>query len=390
MKRRLIFALCLIGFTAMVGQIVLMRELLIIFYGNELSLGITLASWFFCVAVDSGIIGRFLVGRLNITLIIFTLGQTLLGFLLPLSIIGVRAIPLTIGVSAGEIIGLLPMTIFSLLVLAPICVLGGFLFVLGCELYPALSRSNVTESRKGGVYRIKPTQDAARIGYVYILEAIGATMGGFIASFFLIRLFYPLYIMVAAGLVNLISVFSLQWKRKRLLVSTGFLILGFIIFLSLGQVDVVRKFSLNLQWKNYELLVSRNSIYGNVAVTKKEGLYSLFTNGLYAFTVPDRFTAERNAHFPLLQHPNPNKVLLVGGGASGVLREILKHPVEKVDYVELDPLVIDLAKKFLPKNESLNDPRVRVISNVVGRLYIERPDQRYDIIIFNLPAPHLA
>lgn len=372
MRRRIIFALTLVGFTAMASQIVLMRELLVVFYGNELSFGITLASWLFWVGFGSLGIASRIVGRLKNKITVFALCEISLAFLLALSVFGSRFIATVLGFPPGEIIGILPMSVSAFILLAPISILGGFLFTLGCEIY--------RQDQEG----------AARIGYVYIFEAIGATIGGLLTSLFLIRFFAPLYIIFLVGLLNVLAAFLLLWKRKILVFSTGIILLGFVFLIFTGKIDFLRDYSLNQQWRAYELLTSENSVYGNIAITKKENLYSVFTNGLYAFTVPDRLTSEKNAHFPLLEHPDPKDVLLIGGGSSAQLGEVLKHPVERVDYVELDPLVIHLARKYLPVNEALSDPRVKVIANMDGRLHIKRSDRKYDVVIINLSGPHTA
>jgi spermidine synthase len=372
MKKRLIYALLLIGFTSMAAQIVLMRELLVVFYGNELSLGITLASWLFWIALGSWGPGRWLVNRLKSKLIVFVSCEIVLAFILPLTILAARFIPAVFQFSTGEIIGILPMSAATFILLFPICILGGFLFVLGCEIYRVSEIS------------------AVGIGWVYILEAAGASFGGLLTSLFLIRTFSPLYIMVLLGILNLLAAFVLLWRKKFALFFTGVALLGFLVALFFGKVDELRNYSLNRQWRSYELLTSQNSVYGNIAVTRRRNLFSVFTNGLYEFSVPDRFTSEMDAHFPLLEHPAPRRVLLIGGGSSGQLREVLKHPVEHVDYVELDPLVIELAKKYLPPNKALADARVKVITNMDGRLFIKRARDSYDVIIINLPEPHTA
>lgn len=371
MKRRLIFALILIGFSAMAGEIVLMRQLMVVFYGNELSLGITLFGWLFWAALGSWGIGRWIVGRIKQKLIILGLCEMALAFLLPLSLLAARLVPLYFDYSAGEIIGVLPMSIASLLLLAPICILWGFLFVLGCEAY-------------------KSNSGASQIGHVYVLEAIGASIGGLITSLLLIRLLSPLHIMFLIGLLNLFAAFWLLRERKVPAISTGVLIVLFLFLIFSGRVDLLRQRSLNLQWSNHKLLASEDSVYGNIAVTRRENLFSIFNNGLYSFTVPDKSTSERMAHFPLLEHPNPKRVLLIGGGSSGQLAEVLKHPLERVDYVELDPLLIELAGEYLPLNEALIDPRVNIIPNMDGRLFIKRTSQSYDVVIVNLPPPHTA
>ena len=372
MKKRIIFALILAGITSMSSQIVLMRELLVVFYGNELSLGITLASWLFWIAFGSWAVGRWVADKIKEKIVVFSLCEIILAFFLPLSVLAVRLIPLIFKFSPGEIIGVLPMSIATFILLAPICILGGFLFVLGCEIYRVSS---------GG---------AVQIGHVYILEAIGASIGGLLTSLFLISYFNPLYIMFLVGLLNLLVACLLLWKRRILFSFATIILLGFVFLLVLGRVDSLRKSSLNQQWRTYELLASENSVYGNITVTKRENLFSVFANGLYNFTIPDELTSERNAHFPLLEHPNPKEILLIGGGSSGLLRQVLKHPVREVDYVELDSLVIELARRYLPSNEALNDPRVKIISDMDGRLFIKRTNRNYDVVIINLPGPHTA
>ncbi len=378
MKKYLILGLILIGFTSMAAQIVLMRELMVVFYGNELSLGITLAGWLFWVAMGSWGIGRVFVERIRYKLTFFTLGELLLALFLPSSIFAARAIPTILKTSPGEIISLFPMILSSLAILAPFCLLSGFLFVLGC-----------------GVFAPKDKEGAEQIGYVYVLEAIGATSGGLLSSVLLIRLLPPLYIMLGIGLLNLVIAFSLAWfleeKRFSVLVPTSVLILASVSLFASGKVGNLRQASLNLQWRAYHLLTSQNSIYGNIAVTRNDNTYSFFNNGLYNFTVPDEFTSERIAHFALLEHLEPREVLLIGGGVSGVLREILKHPVKKVDYLELDPLMIRLAEEYLypSKENALNDERVEV-KNIDGRLFVKQTSSKYDLIIVNLPEPFTA
>lgn len=68
------------------------------------------------------------------------------------------------------------------------------------------------------------------------------------------------------------------------------------------------------------------------------------------------------AHIPLFAHPNPKRVCVIGGGDGGVLREIAKHTgVEEIIICELDEMVIDVSKKFLPNMASgFADKRVKV------------------------------
>jgi len=125
------------------------------------------------------------------------------------------------------------------------------------------------------------------------------------------------------------------------------------------------------QWRRYNLVGYGNSVYGNVAVIQQVGQYTFFANGLPELTapVPDVQGVEELVHLSLLFHSNPRRVVALSGGVGGVLHEILKYPVERVDYAELDPLLIQMARRFpTPLTESEpTDPRVH-IHTVDGRL----------------------
>ena len=119
----------------------------------------------------------------------------------------------------------------------------------------------------------------------------------------------------------------------------------------------------------------------------RDGQRAFFENGLLAFETQSTFP-EEVVHLSLLFHPAPRSVLLVGGGVGGDLREILRHPVEEVVYVELDPAVIRAAQHHLPPGEAsvLADPRVRLIFTD-GRRYVQTAGRTFDAVILDLPEP---
>lgn len=103
--------LVLIGFTATVAQIVLLRELMVVSYGNETSLGVMLASWLFWTALGSGVLGRF-AGRVSNPAKLMAALQVLLAVLLPATILAVRATRGLFHALPGELLG--PAQSFSL------------------------------------------------------------------------------------------------------------------------------------------------------------------------------------------------------------------------------------------------------------------------------------
>ena len=138
------------------------------------------------------------------------------------------------------------------------------------------------------------------------------------------------------------------------------------------------------------MIHNENSIYGNITVTKRGEQFTFFTNGVPSITtpVPDIASIEDFVHFPMLFHEKPESVLILSGGAGGMIHEILKYPVKRVDYVELDPLLLKLVQKFsTPLTQSeLTDPRVR-FHYMDGRFFIKRSRDRFDLIFIGLLAP---
>ena len=379
MEKRLSFALFLVGFAAIVGQILLIRELLVVFYGNELSTAIILASWLIWTSLGSATLGRISDAIPNKQRV-FALIQLLLSLLLPMSILAVRLSKIIWSIPVGEIVDLGRMMSISFAILAPFCFLSGFLFALGCSLY-----SETTGAR------------GRSVGVVYLLEAIGSGVGGiaFIVIFVhsLNHLQASLVVSVLLVLSSMfLSLHALENKGRRVWVwVSGSVLIGFLMILAL-QGEKWEMMSRGWGWKGYRLIASEDTPYGNLTAVSAEGQMSFYENGLWMFTYPDLLTAEESVHFALLEHPEPHRILLIGGGISSSLAQVLKHPsVSWVDYVELDPRVIEMGRRMLPREavKALDDSRVHLI-HTDGRKYIKTTESLYDVVIVNLPDPMTA
>lgn len=115
----------------------------------------------------------------------------------------------------------------------------------------------------------------------------------------------------------------------------------------------------------------------------------LILDGMVMTTQKDEFVYhEMVAHVPLFTHPNPENVLVVGGGDGGVIREVLKHPsVKKAMLVEIDGKVIEYSKKYLPEIAGkLDDPRVEVKVDD-GFMHIAQSENEYDVIMVDSTEP---
>ena len=363
----------------MSSQIVLVRELLVVFYGNELSVAFILAGWLVAGAIGSALLGRLADGIRSKGA---AFSGCLLGLaaLLPLNIVLIRSIKAVLGVNPGQTIPLFPVMASGFLVFAPTCIILGFMFVLGCRIYE-------TKSDLGAV----------RAGAVYVLEASGAGAGGLVTGFVLVRVLGSMQIMAVLSFFAVAAAFILLWLSKVARARFGLLVLAAAMALcgitafSCGGWSGLDRYLAERQWPGYELLASQNSIYGNIAVLKNGAQFSFFDNGLHLYTVPDEQSSEEAVHFALLEHPAPKSVLLIGGGTGGLVGELLKHPVEKIDYIELDPLIVTMARRHLPREYTspLDDRRVSVIPGD-GRYFIRKSGRKYDCIIISLGDPYTA
>jgi len=366
----------LIGFTAVIAQIVLMRELMVVFCGNEMSLGLMLASWLLWTAIGSSGLGR-LASRSPQPRRLMALLELLVALTFPLAIYLARASKGAFQSVPGEILGPGPMILTSLVVLSLFCLLSGGLFAVGSRLF----------AQEAGTSTLAGTSN------VYLLEALGSGLGGILASLLLIRYLTSFQIAALLCLLNFLGAASLTIRpvpRRR---AAGLALVGVFAFLVLPfGCPWFEKTSLKRLWSGFELVAARNSVYGNLAVVQTEGTRSLFENGLVAFNVPDPAAAEEAVHFALLQHPAPQSLLLIGGGANGSLSQALQHPsLERIDYVELDPTVLDLAQEYFPAAWAplRADPRVHV-HNTDGRLFLRMTNLKFDVLIVNLPEPQTA
>ena len=351
-----------VGFTSTIAQIVLMRELVATFYGNELLFGLVLAAWVAWVAVGSWGLGR-LAERRQLGAGTFAAGLALAAALLPAQIGLVRGVRTLLGVTPGAFVEFGPMVAAVVLILAPLCLLAGFLFTLGARL---------------------TVEQGGTAGRAYVWESAGAVVGGTLFSFLLIRWLDPFQTTLLVAAVNLTVALQLlkpvTCSLKRSLICLFLLALA---ALPLGH----HLHTATLRWQWSDLAFAADSPYGRITIQARDGQRVFYENGMLAFETQGTFP-EEVAHFPLLMHPDPRSVLLVGGGVAGDLREILKHPVAGVTYVELDPLLIEAAQAHLPPEDAavLNDPHVTLILSD-GRLYVKMARRTFDVVILDLPEP---
>lgn len=364
--------LILIGFTAVIAQIVLMRELIVVSYGNEITLGLMLCIWLLWTAIGSGLLGR-LGGGMQPRRLVAVL-EIAIAVAFPASIVATRASRLMLHALPGEILGPGAALLISFVTLGLFCALSGWLFAAGSRLYA------------GG-----KTGSAARAtSAAYLLEAAGSGIGGLLAGILLIRYLSAFDIAAFVALLNLALAAMLLSAERRL--RRAVLVALVAAFVLPSTARHAEQWSRNLQWRGFHVAAAHNSVYGNLVVAKTEGGATLYENGLVLFDAPNPAAAEEAVHFALLEHPRPRSVLLIGGGENGSLAQALLHPsLERLDYVELDPAILELGARWFPREwtPARADARVHVHASD-GRLFLKNAGAAFDVIIVNLPDPETA
>ena len=142
-----------------------------------------------------------------------------------------------------------------------------------------------------------------------------------------------------------------------------------------------------------EIMLSRQSAYQQIVITRWNQDLRLFLNGNLQFSSQDEYRYhEPLVHLPMQLALRHEQVLVLGGGDGLAVRDILRYPeVQGVTVVDLDPEMTRLGQghpALLALNEgALNDPRVRVV-NEDAYGFVEHASDLYDVVIIDLPDPH--
>ena len=367
--------LILYGMTCIIGQVLALREISVAFQGNEITYGAALAAWLSLVACGSGLIGR-LAERFALGLSTFTLTLAGGGILVPLTLVLARSVRWMVMGESGVIPPFGAIIMAAALVLAPLCLVLGFFYALACAI-----------AMRGA----EPATRAAT--RVYVFEAVGTFIGGLLFTLLLIHVFDAFQIALGIAALDCLAAFAVWWHGKRREQSWGWALLaGFAISAAalFSPAGTVFDFaSQALRFPGRVLRASRDTPYGRVDVVENVGQIEFYQSGALAGATHMDRTGEETTLIPLLAHPAPRRVLMIGGHLAGALRKALSIPWVEVDYVELDPALIQMARLFSRPADlaALESPRVRVFTNVDGRRFVKRTRTQYDVIISAVPNP---
>ncbi len=387
----------MLGIVSQTAQVLLLREFLMVFHGNEMSMGIILCAWLAWVGAGSRL-GWVIIRRTGRPVLLLGLSALGVFISLPGTIFLIRILRGFFRMPPGAYLSLWEITLSCFLIMGPVCLLLGAQFVFLSRIWR--EKSNLA--------------DASGAAYTYMSEAAGNMLGGLLFTLFLVHFFNSFQTAFAVSILMLVpallmtskySFVSLPGIKSLPLLVLFFMLLGTPVFFLLEKLD---ERAWGIQWSHmtpeHELTATYQSKHGNIAVVRRHDQFSFFQSGHLMFSTAGPETmvpgleeqeAVVFAHFAMAQHPKPSKVLLIGGGLRGVLAEITKHPAQKIDYIELDPVLTSAVQDhvFHEALDVLDDPRVSLI-HTDARLYVKQASKnniaKYDMIIVDAPDPATA
>jgi spermidine synthase len=437
-------AVCCLGVSAFITQLTLMRELLSVFSGNELIFGIVLGNWLLLTGAGA-VLGR-TSARLRSPLNVLVAGQILVA-LLPIAIVvflrtrqdALFSI-LASGHARGAEIGVTETVASCFVLLAPYCLVTGYLLTLACRVLASLEShvgcpnefikskpifgwhalkgrgcsaptpfqgvppisQHVRQNPFGGMDKgDNPPQstDSHSIGQVYFLDNVGSVAGGLLFMFVLIHFFNHFGILYFPAMLNLLLAMLVAWSsgKRRLAAVPALAAAGLVVLMFACNLD---QWSTEKQYAPQHVVYHNHSPYGRLVVTESAGQLNFIESGVPLFAIQnvhdadqvDIVRVEEAVHYAMAQRPDARQVLLISGGVSGTAREILKkyQDLRHLDYVELDPLVLQVAAAYMP--EGLTDPRPQgedrlQVWNTDGRLFVKQTERKYDVVIVDAPGP---
>lgn len=234
---------------------------------------------------------------------------------------------------------------------------------------------------------------------VLSFDYLGALLATLAFPFLLLPLLGVFQSSLVVGTLNLALGFLNLWyfsnflelSRKRILWLASLTVTGFLLVLLFFSKGLLHQWTESMY--SGRVIYQKETPYQNIVLTRYKDNLRLFLDGNLQFSSMDEYRYhEALIHLPLLAHPKPRRVLVLGGGDGLAARELLKYPgIQSITIVDLDPAIFKLARedRRLRKlnQDSLRDPRVTTKARDAW-VFLEKSERHWDTIIADLPDPN--
>ena len=356
------------GLISILAQTFLLRDIQLIFHGNELSIGLIISIWLLGVAAGSYFTGKLAGCSRDKNRKFLSAAFALTGAYVPLAFIFIRYVRQLFGFFPGIGLPLTYLLYFSLIVFFP----------LGC----------IVGSQFGSGVRWLECPDGSFLsGKIYLWESLGFFAGGVFFTFVLLPIFNSTASAVFIAQVSFAAAVILI-KRQRIRLAIIAVILALTCLYPYSSK--IEFYMVSKIYPGYDIAAIKNTPYGQLAAVKRADETFFFADGnpLETFNMPNAEIVENNVFLPLLFHGNPRSVLLIGG-TGRYAPAILSYGVKTLDYVELNPWLID----FISGNAAgdyvdrfvRSEVRIRYTDGV--KFVGSAASAAYDTVFVDLPYP---
>ncbi|MCX5880996.1 MAG: hypothetical protein NTU74_04105 [Deltaproteobacteria bacterium] len=323
-----------IGSVSVLGQVVLFREWMVAGYGVELICVLALGAWLLLNAA-----GVFLAasGRgPGLSAVLFLAGLGVVA-----DMVFIRSLRNMAGLPPGAY---LPLSVFIPAVVAslsPLCLFLGAAFQRAADQGARHGRS---------------------LARAYAVECSGSVFGGLLSA---LMLYWGIQNMVQAIVCAAITMATATLAVERIPgrscrpigPALKWLLAAICLIALMAGSDKLDQAMTRLNHPG--LMESQDSGYGRLTVTRSQGQTVLYQNDVL-IADSQSVSAEELVHIACLQHPNPRLVMILEGSAEGLAGEAAKHRPDQIEQIEIDPLLIRLARKYMTADWPESGPQVKI------------------------------
>lgn len=373
------------GAFATVAQVVLLREVMVVLVGTELSLAVSLAAWLAGVGAGAAIGGRW-AERSSAPAAAVALAAMAFVAIVAAAAVLIRLTRVVLGVEPGVVVGPGPAALLCLAALTPAALGTGLSFAP----LAAAARGPARDARAA------PRRAAAA---VYAVEGAGAVAGGLVFTLAVAGRVPSLVALGAAGafLAAAGAAALLADRRRAWAAACAAVAAVWLAGLAAGGWSRLDDATAAARWRSAaavgRLVAAVESPYQRLELARHEDQYDLYSNGAPLLSFPDPWAREAPIHVAMAQLARrPRRVLLLGGGVADRVAAALAHEPAAVDYVALDPAEIAIVAPVLPDRDRrvLRDRRVRVVEADGRRFVAGAEPGAYDLVVVAAPDPVTA
>ena len=360
------------GAYALIAQSLLLRQFLVVMHGNEIAVGLFFVWWFCGIGIGAESAGR-VVGRLRRTEATAAIGLAF-GAILPVAMLIAMK---TSFAASGEAAGVAPGW-------SRIFLFGAFASPVGFWVGAAFP-----------FFAARAVGGAETVGRLFVWEALGGLLGGLLFTFVLAPYVSPFGAAITAAAVLLGGALEYQrvrWFRVAASAAIIVLLAGLALAVDQRIEQSLERIRFGGLSAGARFLFSLQTRYQNVTFAEAGGQTQIYSNGGYEDSFPDPYVYQQEAALLLAQQTQPRRVVLLGGGLTGLASAMLASPrVRRLDVVHLDDVMARRIWALLPPDERkrLSDPRVQ-LHFVDVRRFAKETAGGYDLAVVAAPDPSTA